>query len=172
MSTTPSKERFTLDTTAVTYGISDLSSTLHQRAQYLTPDELGQMHEDVLSYARKLEEQGKLLRQCADTIDQLLTEALGPGEAVLVGNRIAYRGELSDGSASINKAAFDELATELPDYLRPRTITKYTTVTAVRDAQKRGDITRAQLHELLIEPPKRPGIRWHTPQETVDGEAE
>ncbi len=128
--------------------------------------------EDLESEGRRLklrDENRKLARQ---TVESVLAGRLGEGEAIPApSGRFAYLGEVADGKATVNQEAAQEYAYRLSEAgLAPRIVTKYPTVTDIRDAVRKRRIPRDVARAVLIMPPKRAGIRWMTPEGDVEGD--
>ncbi len=87
----------------------------------------------------------------------LLAEArlialLGDGEAVIApSGRVFAKVEGPSGAAKVNEAAIDEHAERLPESCRPRQVTRYPGVTAIREAAKAHQLPAGvALEDLLV----------------------
>lgn len=135
----------------------------HVAVQALTDaSDLAEAHEELAEEERRARAALKRLTDAKAECTARLENALGDGEAVRApSGRVFYLGPRS-GGCTVRTQAVEELAGELPELLRPRDERRYPGVTAIRDALRRGEITR-ETHDLLLdEQPPRMGLRWRS----------
>lgn len=133
----------------------------HIAVQSLTDAaDLAEAHEEIAEEERRARAALKRLTDAKTECTARLEDALGDGKAVVApSGRLAYLGPRS-GGCTVRTQAVEELAGELPELLRPRDERRYPGVTAIRDALRRGEITR-ETHDLLLdEQPPRTGLCW------------
>lgn len=128
------------------------------------PAELSVLHEATTDLIVSMERRIVRAKALRDSIAARMEANMGDGEAVVCPStgRVAYMGPLSDGKATVVAEAVNEMGDHLPDTLRPRTYTRYPTVTDLRGALKAGEITRQVFDELVDQPGTRVGLRWRT----------
>lgn len=141
-------------------------------------DEMRGAPEALVASAEQWTEQAKRMaafseaaKVLANRAAALALAAMGDGEAVEApSGRWAYVGRVRDGKASIRPEAFAEHANELPQGFHPRTELRYPTVTQLRGAVKRGELSRELYRELVDSPPLVPGLRWRTLADDPEGD--
>lgn len=130
----------------------------------LEPVELADLaeHLRIIRHERQaaVESAAESIREVEATLEQ----RLGMGEVVVstMTGRIAYKDLVSNGKATINTDALDELRPQLPPGLRPEPTTKYPSVSDLRKAKSTLRKLGIRLGAVLNEPPKVPGLRWRT----------
>lgn len=99
-----------------------------------------------------------------EALTAVALDLLGEGEAVTTpSGRVVYRGEVSDGSRSVNRAAVDDLEGSLPEDLRPRPgPMKYPTIGEIEKAVRERRLERSVADVLIRAAGTRPGLRWRT----------
>lgn len=135
-----------------------------QAAALTDPTELSVLHEATTALIESMERRIVRAKALRDQIAARMEANMGDGEAVVCPStgRVAYMGPLSDGKATVVAEAVNEMGDHLPEPLRPRTYTRYPTVTDLRNALRSGDITRQVFDELVSQPGTRVGLRWRT----------
>lgn len=128
------------------------------------PTELSVLHEATTDLIVSMERRIVRAKALRDLITARMEANMGDGEAIVCPStgRVAYIGQLSDGKATVVAEAVNEMGDHLHEPLRPRTYTRYPTVTDLRNALRSGDITRQVFDELVSQPGTRVGLRWRT----------
>lgn len=121
----------------------------------MTAEELVAQIEQAEELARQKANEADRHRTAATIAEARLIALLGDGEAVIApSGRVFAKVEGPSGAAKVNEAAIDEHAERLPESCRPRQVTRYPGVTAIREAARAHALPAGvSLEDLLVMAP-------------------
>lgn len=114
---------------------------------------------------REHDHRRKVLGERIDSLERVLFGKLGPGEVAVAhstGRVCVWAGDLADGQAKVRTDRIDALADRLPEGLRPKQVTVYPGVGAIRDAKDELKAAGLRVSDLVQEASRTPGLRWRT----------